>query len=46
MTEDQDEKEELESTGAGKALVHVFLDQARDNCDEGHCNSFADSLIS
>ena len=29
-----------------KALVHISLDHARDNCDEGHCNSFAESLIS
>ena len=30
----------------GEALGYILLDRARDNCDEGHCNSFAESLIS
>ena len=48
MAEDESKKEEekFEFTPEGEALGYISLDQARDNCDEGHCNSLAELLIS
>ena len=32
-------------TPEGEAHTHISLDQARDNCDDVHCDSLADLLI-